>query len=131
MKISFDFDQTLSEPHIQEVAKRAVQDGHDVYITTARHKHSALPFINKDLYQIAERVGIRPENIRFTDGNEKTPYLQGFNAHFDDNYLQLQSIKETIPSITAIWCRQDRHLQEITESTFETTSMGIILISEG
>jgi hypothetical protein len=125
--ISFDFDCTLSEPHIQRVAKRAVEAGHAVYITTARFKHSALPFINKDLYEIAQSIGIPDERIRFTDGTEKNKWLIGFDVHFDDCHLQLVSIKETIPSITAIWCRDDKHLEEITESTFEKTPSGIFL----
>jgi hypothetical protein len=130
-RISFDFDGTLSEPHIQAVAKRAIQDGHKVYITTARFKHSAFPFINKDLHQIAESIGISPTRIRFTDGTEKNQWLHDFDIHFDDCHLQLQSIKETNPTITCIWCRDDKHLQEITESTFEKTESGILLISKG
>jgi hypothetical protein len=130
-RISFDFDGTLSEPHIQAVAKRAIQDGHKVYITTARFKHSAFPFINKDLHQIAESIGISPTRIRFTDGTEKNQWLHDFDIHFDDCHLQLESIKQDIPTITCIWCREDKHLQEITESTFEKTESGILLISKG
>ena len=130
MKVSFDFDKTLSEPHIQSVAKRSIQDGHDVYITTARFKHSSMPFINKDLFNIAAEIGIPESNIRFTDGAEKINWLHGFDVHFDDCQLQLHDIKNTIPNIKCIWCRDDKHLQEITESTFEKTEFGILLLNK-
>lgn len=130
-RISFDFDGTLSEPHIQAVAKRAIQDGHKVFITTARFRHSAMPFINGDLFKIAHTLGIPPDCIRFTEGTEKTQWLHDIDIHFDDCHLQLQSIKDSIPTITCIWCRPDRHLQEITDCTFEKTESGILLISKG
>lgn len=36
MKISFDFDATLSRQVVQDIAKSLIQKGHDVYITTSR-----------------------------------------------------------------------------------------------
>ena len=36
MKISFDFDSTLSEAKIQKLAKKFINDGHEVWITTSR-----------------------------------------------------------------------------------------------
>ncbi len=129
MKISFDFDQTLSEPHIQAVAKRAIESGHEVYITTARFSHSSMPFINRDLFNVANNLGIPANQVRFTEGAEKTKWLVGFDVHFDDCHLQLQGLKHSIPELACIWCREDMHLQEITSSTFEKTESGIILLA--
>jgi len=36
MKISFDFDGTLADGKIQDLAKSLVDAGHDVWILTAR-----------------------------------------------------------------------------------------------
>ena len=112
MKISFDFDQTLSEPHIQAVAKRAIADGHEVYITTARVKHSSLPFINSDLEKIAKEIGILPERVRFTDGRLKNEWLEGFDIHFDDSLLQLETLRN-IEGLILMHVREDLHIKEI------------------
>jgi len=127
-RISFDFDGTLTEQHIQLVAKRAIQDGHKVYITTARFAHKSFPFINKDLLGIAEELGIPTSRIRFTEGTEKNEWLHDFDIHFDDCKLQLESIKETVHGITCIWVRPDRHLEEIAEPSYKKTESGIILL---
>ena len=62
MRITIDFDDTLTKPHIQELAKKLVKR-HEVYILTSRldslyskahrHLHS-----NDDIYDVAEKVGI-------------------------------------------------------------------------
>lgn len=36
MKVSFDFDDTLSKPKVQEYAKELINRGIEVYIVTAR-----------------------------------------------------------------------------------------------
>ncbi len=112
MKISFDFDQTLSEPHIQAVAKRAINAGHEVYITTARFKHSSMPFINQDLDKIAKDLGILPERIRYTDGRLKNEWLDGFDVHFDDSKEQLEEMRK-IPGLRLMHVCEDLHIIEL------------------
>ncbi len=112
MKISFDFDQTLSEPHIQAVAKRAIEAEHEVYITTARFKHSSMPFINQDLDKIANDLGIPPERIRYTDGRLKNEWLEGFDVHFDDSEEQLYDMRH-IYGLKLMYVRKDLHIVEI------------------
>ena len=110
MKISFDFDQTLSEPHIQAVAKRAIADGHEVYITTSRYECSKLPFHNADLYDVARLVGIKL--IRFTNGQLKNDWLIGFDAHYDDSLPQLEAMRD-IEGLILMHVREDLHIKEI------------------
>ncbi len=111
MKISFDFDGTLSEPHIQSVAKRAIEDGHEVYITTARFKNS-MPFVNFDLFKIADNLGIRQDRIRFTDGRIKNDWLEGFDVHFDDSEDQLYEMRH-IYGLKLMHVREDLHIIEL------------------
>lgn len=92
MKISFDFDRTLANIRIQKLARLFIQHGHDVYITTSRKKESE-DYTNEDLYLIAEIVGISKENIRFTDGEDKWLFLDGFDVHFDDDPIEAMLIE--------------------------------------
>ena len=41
MKVSFDFDGTLSRKDVQKLAKELVSEGHEVWIVTSRFSDEA------------------------------------------------------------------------------------------
>lgn len=95
LRISFDFDSTLSKRIVQEMAKRYVAAGDDVYITTTRLEYLEgmdVKFKNTTLFKIAEEVGIPKENIRFTNYEDKVGYLTDFDIHFDDDSYEIDLI---------------------------------------
>ena len=95
MKVSFDFDNTLSKRRIQEMAKRFIHAGDDVYITTTRLEFiegMEAKFSNTTLFMIAQEVGIPKENIRFTNYEDKVGYLNDFDIHFDDDPYEIDLI---------------------------------------
>lgn len=97
MKISFDFDGTLAEDRIQKLCSKFVLDGHDVWITTARVSDPFQATINgwnKDVYRVAEKMGIPISNIVFTEGSGKFHYLKDFDIHFDDDELEIELMEE-------------------------------------
>lgn len=92
MKISFDFDSTLSEPYIQVIARSLVSVGHDVWIITSRCGDSHIN--NQDLYKVCINMGISKSQIIFTDGERKVnEYKKGnFQLHFDDDWEDVMLI---------------------------------------
>lgn len=101
MKVSFDFDNTLSEEYIQVLAKSLVQSGHDVWIITARaiffggmDKDTYLRTFNRDIVRIGEEIGIDTSKIIITGGSLKYEYYQNchFDLHFDDNWEEVNEI---------------------------------------
>ncbi|MBC7845543.1 MAG: hypothetical protein H7Y10_03525 [Flavobacterium sp.] len=88
MKLSFDFDFTLTNPKYQELAKKFIALGAEVHITTSRkpnivgQKHL---YDNRQVFEIAQQVGIPENNIRFTSYVEKYKFLKEFDLHFDDD----------------------------------------------
>ena len=98
MRITIDFDDTLTKPHIQELAKKLVKR-HEVYILTSRldslyrkahrHLHS-----NDDIYDVAEKVGIKPQNVVFTNQASKLEHIHRgrVGVHIDDNEAELKNI---------------------------------------
>lgn len=100
MKISFDFDSTLTREDIQQIADDFIMRGHDVHITTSRHSKSMyklvgggeISFPNKDLFEVAEKLGISEKNIHFTEMKEKVEFLDGFDIHFDDDEHEIDLI---------------------------------------
>ena len=87
MKISFDFDGTLTNEEVQDYAKSLINLGHDVWIVTKRFEDSD----NYDLFDLAGYVGIKKENVAFTNGVWKCVYFkehEDFELHLDDDWKE-------------------------------------------
>lgn len=105
IKISVDYDGTLSRKDVQEYAKELVRRGFDVHIVTSRHSDKAAKEAgwwwildqNKNLFDVAEDCGINEENITFTNGRDKIEFLKGkgFLFHLDDDDIELMNILDS------------------------------------
>ena len=103
MKVSFDFDSTLSKLSIQKVAKKFIDNGDEVWITTSRHSNPQINFYTNDLlFEIAENLGIKKEHIQFTEGKDKFNFLEGFDLHFDDDVIEIELIEENLKTCEGI-----------------------------
>ena len=101
MKVSFDFDNTLSLENVQQYAKELIDKGIIVYIVTARqpivgaYEYAGYIFDNLALFAIADKLGIKRENIFFCSGNLKANYFlehPEFIWHLDDDLNEIISI---------------------------------------
>lgn len=102
MKVSFDFDGTLSRKDVQNFAKSLVNSGYDVWIVTSRIATEPalkkgwhwIERQNQELYDVAESVGINRENIVFTEFVDKIEFLKdkSFIFHIDDDVDELMAI---------------------------------------
>ena len=105
MKVSFDFDSTLSRKDVQSFAKELVSAGHEVWIVTSRFSDEAakdkkwhwIKGQNQKLFDVAEDCGIKVENIHFTNMESKSLFLEGkgFIFHLDDDDIELMDILES------------------------------------
>jgi hypothetical protein len=105
MKVSFDFDGTLSRKDVQKFASKLVKSGFEVWIVTSRcATESALAKgwwwvekQNQQLYDVAEECGISRERIQFTEHVDKIEFLEGKNFvfHLDDDMDELIEIKKS------------------------------------
>lgn len=92
MKISFDYDGTLSEAQMQRLAKRFIESGHEVWITTSRALRGRLMELhNVDVFELAKNLGIKRQ-IQFTNYEEKYKFLEDFDIHFDDSKAEVNLI---------------------------------------
>lgn len=111
VKVSFDFDSTLSTEEVQEYAKELISRGIDVWVVTTRwdenHKHKyfhkgskQIENAHKELWEIVDRLGIPRWKVRFTNMEWKHKYLTGagFLWHLDDNR---EEITEAVDSRAA------------------------------
>jgi hypothetical protein len=112
MKVSFDFDSTLSRKDVQEFAKELVNEGNEVWIVTSRFDDESamkknwhwIKGQNQKLFDVAEDCGIKKENIHFTCMESKSIFIKnkGFVFHLDDDDFELMDIFETKDKCRAI-----------------------------
>lgn len=117
MKVSFDFDGTLSRSDVQDFAKSLVNSNYDVWIVTSRIATEPalakgwhwIERQNKELYDVAESVGIKKENIIFTEFVDKIQYLKGKNFifHIDDDVDELMAILDSKDSCKPVNVEHD------------------------
>lgn len=110
MKISFDFDSVLSTKRIQKLAKKFIENGHEVWVTTSRFPTNPetlekMPWIkrqNEELYNILTELNIPHDRVNFTAMVDKWHVLNGFDVHFDDDKTEIDFIDENLPSCIGI-----------------------------
>ncbi len=102
MKISFDFDGTLSRESVQKYAKELIERGVPCIITTFRQKEYIPIDSNDDLLEVAKNIGI--EDIRFTEGADKSSFLEDVFIHLDDDYSCLREIQRNSKCIPISVC---------------------------
>ena len=105
MKITLDFDSTLSTPKIQKLAKHLIAQGHEVYVLTCRycdlqaHRYPDNP-TNSDLWATVKELGIPDRNVIFlndlrTSAKAKFLAKTNVNYHIDDNYSEVVRIRSS------------------------------------
>jgi hypothetical protein len=110
VKVSFDFDGTLSRPDVQQYAKELTNRGYECWIITSRisNEQSQIEYSdnynrdriyksNKKLFRVADNCGIKREHIVFTNSHMKGEFIKGNNYlfHLDDDPDELFDIIST------------------------------------
>ena len=98
MNISFDYDGTLI--HIHHLVEKFQLSGDSVFIVTSRNQNKE----HKELYDDADRLGIKRENIHFTNNEIKLPTIEKLNIqlHFDDDYVEVDEINRYATNCIAL-----------------------------
>lgn len=114
MIIAFDFDGTLTRHDVQELAKKMVDDGHNVWCVTGRTGQTWRGQNNDDLHEICEMVGIKPHKRIFCgkvywEAGRKADFFLDmsrlnviFDIHLDNHPDEVQTVKELDLGINVI-----------------------------
>jgi hypothetical protein len=91
MKISFDYDDTLTTAKGQEMALNELKKGNEVLILTARQESDSA-----SVYAMAEKLGIKKANVHFTNGQDKWKFIIRYHIdrHIDNNQEQIDKIRK-------------------------------------
>lgn len=121
VKVSFDFDGTLSKLDIQKYASELVQNPKlEVWIVTRRYSESSegnpddpwwlhVGDANwKGVYSIAALVGVPKEHIHFCNMRPKADFFvkDNFLWHLDDDILEVFDISDTTDTVGILLDRQ-------------------------
>lgn len=90
-RISFDYDDTLTTAKGQDMARRYLAAGDEIFIITARTQSNGGP-----VYAMAQKLGIKKENVYFTAGKHKYMLVKRLriDKHIDNNTEELQLIRD-------------------------------------
>jgi hypothetical protein len=90
-KVSIDFDDTLSTPRGQALAKRLMSEGKQVHIVTRRQSTAGLA-----VYAMADKLGIAHSRVHFTNGKMKWETVKrlGIGTHYDNNQTEIDLINK-------------------------------------
>lgn len=120
MKISFDFDNTLSKLKLQNICHRLINKNHDVWIVTSRcNEVYGIKYDNNDLFNIAYQLNIPNEKIHFTNACNKDLFLinNRFDIHLDDDRFEIDLLKNSdvigINVTESFWIDKLREIVEI------------------
>jgi len=103
MKVSIDFDGTMTRQDVQEFCKELINMGVEVWVCTYRTKEyndemfkivdKSTP-ANSDLYEVTDSLGIPRERILFTEMDLKSKFLtDDFIFHLDDDYTVVYDLR--------------------------------------
>lgn len=98
IKVSFDFDGTLSRADVQDYARKLISDGVDVWICTSRLSDDDAPSQrwNDDLLDVSDSIGIHRNHIKFCSMSDKYLFLENedFAFHLDDDMTEIEMINK-------------------------------------
>lgn len=113
MKVSFDFDSTLSRKAIQKFVKELIQKGYEVHIVTSRFEDPmryADPRISeighRDMFRVCQYLNIPRERIHFTNMQDKYLFFRNnsdFLFHLDDDKKEINDIN-SYTSVRGVLC---------------------------
>lgn len=95
-KISFDYDGTLTQQRYRDKAKSLINQGKTVYIVTSRNEKNSA-----DVYKTANDIGIKKENVHFTNGELKWKTIKRLNigTHYDNNPQEIEAIRKNTNAV--------------------------------
>lgn len=98
MNISLDFDGTMR--HVHTLAERFIAFGDTVFIVTSRLESRD----NSVVFEWADELGIKRENVHFTNQQLKLDKLHELNidVHFDDDLIEVDEINTNSERCRAI-----------------------------
>src|SRR5690606_34181551 len=90
LKISFDFDSTLSEKPMQDLCRKFMEHAAEVWVVTSRSMTVLGKDVNNDdLYAVSDSLNIPRCRLRFTAYEDKYTIVKDFDMLSDDSETEI------------------------------------------
>jgi hypothetical protein len=91
-RVSFDFDGTLDQPWVQDIAKKFISCGCFVCVISSRSNQT----LNNDLFKVCEDLGIKKSQIFLVDIFPKIDEIirMQIDIHFENDFLEFLELRE-------------------------------------
>jgi len=101
IRLSFDFDSTLSIKEIEVFAKELIEDGYEVWVITTRN-HAFFA----EVKDVTDRLKIPSHRVIFTSGKDKYKACEDLNIsiHLDDDNHEIEVINAPPTKTLGIRC---------------------------
>jgi hypothetical protein len=111
MKVSFDFDGTLSKKVVRDYAKGLISSGIEVWVVTARFEKPSQDifrqnYTHDDLFELTDELTIPRDRVKFTNMVDKYEFFcenEDFIFHLDDLHPEIALISEYCKQVKGIW----------------------------
>lgn len=102
MVYAFDFDGTVDDTRLQELAIKLRKEKNEVWVVTMRRDNE---FSNAKMKPVLNKLGLTKYNVIFCDGKEKFEYLKSINADiYIDNIMdEFETIKNHSHTVPLLW----------------------------
>lgn len=90
-RISFDFDGTIDQEWVQEIAKTFIKNGDSVFIVTSRcplHE-------NRDVWEVCDKLGLSHNRVFMVDIFPKFNEIIRLQVdiHFENDFMEFLSLR--------------------------------------
>lgn len=128
-KISFDFDETLSLPRYQNMAKQFIAEGKTVFIITRRQD----TFHPEQVYKVADELNIPHSKVYFTNGEMKWKLIKRLNIakHYDNNPEEIKLINENTDSEGHLINQNNETMKSIYSKKYISSDIKDVDVKEG
>ena len=96
---AIDFDGVMDDIRIQNLVKKLIQEGNEIWIVTARKENE----FNKNIVlNLSNKIGISEYRIIYSNGKPKFDMLNAVNAdiyidNISDEFEKIKNYSNTIP----------------------------------
>lgn len=140
-RIAFDFDGTLDnyftgapnliQKQTRDYVRRLMKRGYEIFIVTRRFGPELADFVqpneHEKVYAVAEELGIKKENVFFTNRKWKYEKLDELNVcmHIDDDPEECFHINTNTPNIKTILLTDDNWEEQLIQTISKHNGLSI------
>lgn len=102
MIYAFDYDGTVDDVKLQQLAIKLIKQRNEVWVVTMRSDNA---FNNSEMKPVLDKLGLSKYNVVFCGNKPKFEYLQSINAdiYIDNISYEFEALKKHTNIVPLLW----------------------------